>query len=113
MRERWRMVAVLPMNNADKAVSLVLGNRNDDYGHPGEDFRGVALMWSGLLAAKLAPGAQVTAEDVALLMVALKLRRHAHRPKEDNLVDAHGYLLCLEWIERNQRPAPMSEGGAR
>lgn len=39
-------------------------------------------------------------------MTALKLRRHAHKAKDDNLVDAHGYLLCAEWIEKGSPPTP-------
>ena len=96
------------MNYADKAADCVLGDRNADYGNPHEDFAGIALMWSGLLNAKLK--AHITAQEVALMMTALKLRREAHKTKADNVVDAHGYLLCLEWILKGERPAPKSEG---
>ncbi len=94
------------MTHADKAAELVLGNRNADYGTPHDDFVGVALIWSGILSAKLT--ANITAEEVALCMTGLKLRREAHKPKEDNLVDAHGYLLCLEWIRTGKRPVPAA-----
>lgn len=95
------------MTHADTAHNLVLGDRNADYGDPAHDFAGVALIWSGLLGAKLRT--PITASDVALMMAGLKLRRHAHRPKADNLVDAHGYLTCLEWIENCERPVPRAE----
>lgn len=61
-------------------------------------------MWSGLLNTKLKE--QLTPVEVGLMMAALKLRRHAHRAKDDNLVDAHGYLTCIEWIESGERPVP-------
>ena len=93
--------------HADKAAELVLGSRNADYGNPHPDFAGIALMWSGLLNTKL--NAQITAVEVGLMMTALKLRRQAHKPKADNLDDAHGYLLCIEWIESGQRPVPEAE----
>lgn len=96
------------MTHADTAHRLVLGDRNAAYGNPHEDFAGTALMWTGLLNTVLKR--PLTASDVALMMVALKLRRHAYKPKDDNLVDAHGYLTCLEWIERGERPAPATEG---
>lgn len=92
------------MTHSDTAHQLVLGDRNASYGNPHEDFAGTALMWSGLLNAKLK--AHITASDVALMMVALKLRRHAHKPKDDNIIDGHGYLTCLEWIEKGHRPTP-------
>lgn len=95
------------MMHSDTAAKLVLGSRNADYGSPHPDFAGIALMWSGLLNTKLA--AQITAVEVGLMMTALKLRRHAHKPKDDNLVDAHGYLDCIEWIETGARPSPAIE----
>ena len=94
------------MTHADTAADLVLGDRNADYGSPEADFAGIALMWSGLLNIKLHE--RITATDVALMMTALKLRRHAHKPKDDNLIDAHGYLLCLEWINSKQAPRPRA-----
>lgn len=95
------------MTHADTAAQLVLGSRNADYGSPHPDFAGIALMWSGLLNTKL--NAQITAVEVGLMMTALKLRRHAHKPKDDNLIDAHGYLTCIEWIETGERPSPVAE----
>lgn len=95
------------MTHADEGARLVLGDRNEAYGNPDADFSGIALMWSGLLNTVLKR--HLTASDVALMMTALKLRRHAHKPKADNIVDAHGYLLCLEWIEKGERPTPASE----
>lgn len=95
------------MTHADTAHKLVLGDRNESYGTPDADFAGTALMWSGLLNTKLK--SHLTATEVGLMMTALKLRRHAHRAKDDNLIDAHGYLTCLEWIERGERPQPQAE----
>lgn len=70
-------------------------------------------MWTGLLNSKLKPHLQITASDVALMMAALKLRRQAHRPKDDNLIDAHGYLMCIEWMQTGQRPVVPEQGGAK
>jgi hypothetical protein len=98
------------MTHADTAAELVLGSRNDDYGNPHPDFAGIALMWSGLLNTKL--NAQLTAVEVGLMMAALKLRRHAHKPKADNLIDCHGYLDCVEWIEAGMKPRPLSHDQA-
>lgn len=95
------------MTHADTAAKLVLGARNADYGNPHADFAGIALMWSGLLNTKLRE--RITAEEVALMMTALKLRREAHKPKHDNIIDAHGYLLCHEWITTGERPTPAAE----
>jgi hypothetical protein len=97
------------MNYADKAAELVLGDRNADYGTPHEDLGGIGLMWTGLLNSRLKPGVAITGQDVALMMTALKLRREAHRPKADNIIDAHGYLLCAEWMHRGVRPVSAGQ----
>jgi hypothetical protein len=96
------------VTHADTAAKLVLGDRSNDYGNPREDFMGVGLVWTGLLCEKLKPGAVVEPRDVALMMAGYKLRRHAHKPKTDNVVDAHGYLFCLDWVESGNRPEPVT-----
>lgn len=42
------------------------------------------------------------------MMVGLKLSREVHKHKADNVIDAHGYLLCYEWAVSGKRPVPAS-----
>lgn len=77
-----------------EAADTVEGPRNIDYGHPADDFDRAALIWSGIL------GVDVNARQVAMCMVGVKLARQVHAPKRDNVVDAIGYLLCLDACER-------------
>jgi len=90
------------MNNAQKAQELVFGDRNASYGNPKDDYTKTAKMWSGLLHTKLKE--EITAEEAILMMVALKLSRESFRHKEDNIVDAHGYLLCYDWALKGTKP---------
>jgi hypothetical protein len=75
---------------ASHAAMLVTGERAETYGHPLDDFARTGLMWGAIL------GTQVTAEQVALMMVALKISRECHtaHPTNDNVIDAVGYLLA-------------------
>lgn len=76
-----------------EAEALVHGPRNADYGHPLDDFTKTALIWSAIL------GIEVTPEEVALCMVGVKLSREVNKPKRDNLVDAHGYLMTYRMVK--------------
>ena len=77
----------------DEATVLTSGPRQEDYGHPIHDHTRTAKMWSAIL------GTEVTAEQVCLCMVALKLSRQCNKPKRDNIVDACGYLRNVEMIQ--------------
>jgi hypothetical protein len=72
---------------ANEAIGLVTGERQASYGHPSRNFQDIADLWSPIL------GIGVSAEQVALCMVQVKIAREIHNPKRDNLVDAVGYLL--------------------
>ncbi len=76
----------------EEAGSLVFGDRNRDYGHPYDDFSKTAAFWSTY------KGVEFTPEDVALMMVLLKLSRQMFRPKRDNMVDVCGYAECCQRI---------------
>lgn len=84
-----------------EAQRLVYGDRGETYGHPLDDFSKTATMWAVLL------GAPVSAEQVALCMMALKMSRQMYQPKRDNIVDIAGYAECLQRIvnERKRRGA--------
>lgn len=74
-----------------EANALVNGDRQADYGSPALNYQGIALVWSGILVKKLKE--PITNEEAALMMVGVKVQRQAMKPKRDNMVDAHGYLL--------------------
>ena len=82
----------------DEAKRITATTRHGDYGHPADDFARTARMWSGILANKLRDGEQVTAMDVPLCMIAVKLARQAHRHKRDNLVDIAGYARTAAMV---------------
>lgn len=67
-----------------------MGSRMDDHGHPYDNMRDAAEMWSAIL------GTQVTAQQVALCMIAFKLARESNNPGRDNMVDIAGYCWVHE-----------------
>lgn len=79
----------------DKAKQAVHGDRGNDYGHPTEDFRHTAALWSVILKTKVQPA------DVALCMIAVKIRREGYMHKEDNLVDIAGYAETLQMLHES------------
>ena len=52
-------------------------------------------------------------EDVAMMMMLVKVAREAHAPKRDNRVDGAGYWQCLDLlIEERKRRGATHRGGA-
>lgn len=78
-----------------EAARLVRGGaRQKNYGHPRGDFDTIAAFWSPVLKVP------VTAEQVALCMIGLKMARLASNPKHhDSLVDIIGYAICYDRLD--------------
>lgn len=83
---------------ATEAIRIVHG-RERGYPHPTKDFNKIGKIWSGVIAEKLT--AEITPEEVALMMAGLKIARESSHHKRDNIVDVIGYMETLEMILRN------------
>jgi hypothetical protein len=83
-----------------EAERLINGPRQADYSHPLDDFTATGRMWGAILGIP-----DVSPENVALCMVALKVSRESRRHKRDNLTDMAGYAGCAEKVldERERR----------
>ena len=78
-----------------KHAAGVVDKRRGEYGEPEDLFANVAARWSQVL------GIRVTAAQVAVCLMDLKMARLAHDPKHlDSLVDVLGYGACLREITR-------------
>ena len=92
-----------------EAESLVLGDRQSAYGHPLDNFSANAHMWTGTLYYKLRDGEIITPEDVALMMLQVKVAREINVEKRDNIVDAHGYLMTYDMVKRERKNRAMND----
>lgn len=67
--------------------------RGARYGHPRENFTRAGKIWSAIL------GYDVTAEQVGLCMIGVKLARLVETPDDpDSLVDISGYVGTMEML---------------
>ena len=76
------------------ALRLVDEDRKDQYGDYDENLSRIAAMWSGLL------GMDITAMDVALMMVLVKISRSKAGYARDNAVDGVAYFLIHDSLAR-------------
>lgn len=75
-----------------------LNEREKNYDTPTNNFRRIADFWNTYLTNRTNPTADISPEDVGWLMVLMKIAREQHAHKDDNLVDAVGYIICVEKI---------------
>lgn len=85
------------LEKANEIVNLRKEEKERTYGPFEEGMERAAMIATG------ATGKTITASDMYIFMVALKLSRQSYNHKEDNLLDAVGYLASLNnYNEKNK-----------
>ncbi len=76
-----------------EASRIISRDRNLSHGDAFQNHAEIAEFWNIFLDKKLQPMASITAEDVALMMVLLKISRNTQGKKNnmDNFIDMCGY----------------------
>ena len=69
----------------DTATKIVTGQRHRDYGYKYENHKNISDLWSAYL------GYNISAHDVAICMLLVKVARLKHRTTEDCYIDMAGY----------------------
>ena len=82
----------------DEAKRLTSNDRQKNYGHPKENFKRIADLWNSYMVNRFNPESPISVEDVAWMMVLLKIARDLNKPTKDNLVDSIGYVRTLAMI---------------
>jgi hypothetical protein len=91
------------MSVLKEANAIIYGDREKTYGHPAKNLKTIAVMWNAYLKAKIG-GGDVTAKDVAGLMMLVKVARFANDPDHrDNLVDICGYAALVERCDEQEQ----------
>jgi hypothetical protein len=81
----------------NKAIELIGGARNTDYGDRVTNHQNIANLWSAFLQKK------ISAHDVAICMALVKVARLMHSRKSDSYVDLAAYgAIAGEIAEREE-----------
>lgn len=100
----WVKVEAPYETGLEEATRYVYGLRNNDYGHPFDDYKRTSALWTTLLAGSLKKGKAITPQQAIVMMIAVKLSRLTNdHTKRDSAVDVAGYAECL--IRCNRREA--------
>ena len=79
------------------AIAIVQGRR-DEYGAAEDSFSTIGGYWSVALTQIVGRPVVLSAEDVARMMILLKVARDTEQPKRDNPVDIAGYAGMLQRV---------------
>ena len=85
------------LEEADQIINVRSEEKERMYGPFEEGMERAAMIASGCT------GKDITAKDMYMCMVALKLSRESYTHKEDNLLDAVAYIGSLNNYENNKK----------
>jgi hypothetical protein len=92
-----------------EANTLINGQRQQDYGDKLANFTQIAMGVNMVLATKLT--VPVTADDVAMIMMQVKIARLAKSPAHrDSILDVAGYAGCMDKLQEERRTGATSAG---
>lgn len=86
----------------DEAKKIINGHRQNEYGSPENSFDLIAQLWGDYINALLKRdgGLMLASQDVAMMMVLLKVARSIKKYKEDNAIDIAGYAALYDELEK-------------
>jgi hypothetical protein len=90
------------MNNniLQTALDVTSGDRRRDYDSATPNHERIARLWNAYIQSRKKPDAELSALDVAHLMILLKIARAVYTPTRDSYVDIAGYARCSAQIAK-------------
>lgn len=86
-----------------EALNAVYKDRMNQYGNPEDNFKIIASFWTTYLKSNcIIKDTEISEEDVAMMMVLLKIARETNQHKRVNLVDIAGYVECADRIHNRE-----------
>jgi len=86
----------------EQAAQITAEDRQRFYGHPADNHGNTAALWSAYVRRKFGVDLELSARDVCMMMVLLKVSRDANKPQPDNLVDICGYARNAEMVQERE-----------
>lgn len=82
----------------EEAIAVTSGPRRRDYDRADANHKRIARFWNAYIQSRKEPNAELSALDVAHLMILLKMARAVYTPTRDSYVDIAGYARCCAQI---------------
>ena len=83
----------------ENASNIITGERENQYGTTRTTHAHIAEYWNSYLNQMYETEYQISARDVALMMVLLKIARINGKPTDDTLVDICGYAAIAAELD--------------
>lgn len=87
----------------NKTVDELVAERGGIYGHPYDNFNNIATLWTDYIVMSHGSEIRLTREDVAKMMILLKIARSVNQTQDaDTIDDIGGYAKCIHMIREMQ-----------
>lgn len=87
-----------PKSILETAIEVTTGDRRRDYDSATPNHERIAGAWNWYIQSRRDPEAEISAFDVATMMILLKVARMCYTPTRDSLCDIAGYSKCASQI---------------
>ncbi len=81
-----------------EAQDIIHGRRQEDYGHPAVNLQRIADLWTTYVGGHIC----FSPDDVAVMMIMVKIGRLMNGYQRDSVIDLCGYAALLERLREDE-----------